>query len=266
LSLIYFAKNQDVEADRSIASLIYIKSQDFFITSLFLLLFAIFTIDFFKVPYIYLISGIFIFIIAIILQLIIFGSKSITNLINKIIIFIQQKIKMIRGNGDISSKSGSTINNTSSDNTESINNLSETHEKEGFLSKIIEKISLIQGNLGDLINLKIYSKYFVLTFIIKVIQLITTLIIFRGLNIQLPFFVILINDLFLAFVDFIPLSLIASLGFYEFTFASLIIVQELKLNSPYSVAFSWHIIGITFQTLIFLIGLGVNLINRPRSK
>ncbi len=98
--------------------------------------------------------------------------------------------------------------------------------------------------------------------LIKIVQLLTTVIIFYSLNVNLPLYVILINDLFLSYATYIPLSLFAGLGFYEYSFSFLILWQGISLTEPYNTGFAWHLIVILFQIINLFVGYIIDIIGK----
>ncbi|MHA1732156.1 MAG: lysylphosphatidylglycerol synthase transmembrane domain-containing protein [Promethearchaeota archaeon] len=131
-------------------------------------------------------------------------------------------------------------------------------------TRITAKITNLISSLKATRSSRNLYRLVFLSVVIRLVQLMSTVLIFFALNEKLPVSIILLNDLFLTFAAFIPLSIIARLGYFEYTFTVLIQIQGIDLSNAYVVGFAWHVVTISFIVLYFGLGLILDWVKSPR--
>ena len=224
LSHLNMINNEKIDYSQSISNLVYLRVLDLIVSGQFLIVLTIFTIARFEKPEIYIISSCIIGFFVFIGLMIVFKSNYLIKLIDRIAKFLT-RIK----NDKINEK----INKTSIFIKDFFKNI-ESKKKRNFRSFIL------------------------ITIILRIFQLSVIILVCKALNIELPIYVILINDSIMIYVTLIPLSLLAGLGFYEFSFSKLLEFQNIPLIDPYNIGLAIHLIMILFYVLIIFSSIFAN--------
>ncbi len=129
------------------------------------------------------------------------------------------------------------------------------------ISAFLKKVALDLQHIRDNFN---HRKYLLYALGIRLLQVLITVLVFYALHIEIPLYMMILLDLFMAFVEIIPLSLIANFGYYEFSYAALLDVENIPTApySPYEIGFLQHFYNILFILAYF----GLGQLNRLRYK
>ena len=206
LSLLYYTDKAGISSQESMAKLLFLRAFDFIISTLLLIISTAVFTKDYLHPEIYWIACILLGSISVGLIIALYRMNWLVSILDR----INQKIHL------------------------------------HLVSKIIEWIIKVGNEIHSLKGKYSISHYFLFALAIRILQLLITVLTFLIFQINIPVYAMILNDLFLAFVELLPLSLIANLGYFEYTYNVMLSVEGLGEGEGYNIGFLRHILNFLF--------------------